>query len=152
MSAGGWRGSRRVLATSLTLLVVGASLSSCSEVEQAAGGGYQPARLDPVEGTDVKRVTFTEEAVERTGLRTATVRRSGRHLVVPYAAVIYNGRGRSFVYTRQAPRTFLRRAVAIDRIDRDRVLLSRGPSPGSAVVSVGATQVYGTELEIAGGH
>jgi hypothetical protein len=97
-------------------------------------------------------VTFTREGAERTGLRTATVRRSGRHLVVPYTALLYDGRGRSFVYASPKPLTFVRATVAVDRIDGDRVLLTRGPSPGSHIVTVGATEVYGTELGIAGGH
>jgi hypothetical protein len=137
--------ARRLLAA----LAAGASLSSCTEVEQSSGGGYEPARL---EGAGAKRVVFTREGAARTGLRTATVRRSGRHVVVPYAALIYDGRGRSFVYTSPEPLTFVRTAVAVDRIDRDRVLLTRGPPPGSDVVTVGATEVYGTELGIAGGH
>lgn len=136
----------------LAALVAAASLSSCSEVQQTAGGGYEPAQLDPVDASGFKRVTFTEEGARRTGLRTVAVLRSGRHLVVPYTALVYDGDGRSFVYTSPGPLAFVRTAIAIDRIDRDRVLLTRGPSPGSDVVTVGATEVYGAELEIAGGH
>jgi hypothetical protein len=33
-----------------------------------------------------------------------------------------------------------------------RALLRAGPRPGTRVVTVGATEVYGTETEIAGGH
>jgi hypothetical protein len=42
--------------------------------------------------------------------------------------------------------------VEVDRVERDRVLLTDGPPAGSEVVTVGATEVYGAELEIAGGH
>ena len=32
------------------------------------------------------------------------------------------------------------------------MLLAAGPPPGTEVVTVGAAEVYGAELEIAGGH
>ena len=46
----------------------------------------------------------------------------------------------------------MRADVVVDRIDGDRVLLTEGPRPGSRVVTVGAAEVYGAELEIAGSH
>jgi len=42
--------------------------------------------------------------------------------------------------------------VKVDRVEGDRVLLTRGPRPGTRVVTVGATEVYGAENEIEGGH
>jgi hypothetical protein len=137
-------------AAGLALVVVG--LLGCSEVDDTATGGYEPARLAAVDGSGLKRVTFTAEGARRTGLRTATVGRSGRHLVVPYAALIYDGEGRSFVYTSPEPRTFQRAPVEVDRVESDLVLLTDGPPAGTEVVTIGATEVYGAELEIAGGH
>ena len=46
----------------------------------------------------------------------------------------------------------MRAEVKVDRIDGDRVLLSEGPPAGTKVVTVGAAEVYGAELEIAGSH
>jgi hypothetical protein len=129
-----------------------AALLGCSEVDDASTGGYEPARLARVGDSGLKRVTFTAEGARRTGLRTATVRRSGRHRVVPYDALIYDGEGRSYVYLSLEPLTFVRAGVEVDRVERDRVLLTDGPPAGSEVVTVGATEVYGAELEIAGGH
>ncbi len=48
---------------------------------------------------DLKRVTFTAEGAERIGLETAEVGRSGGHKVVPYAALIYDPEGETYVYT-----------------------------------------------------
>jgi multidrug efflux pump subunit AcrA (membrane-fusion protein) len=95
-------------------------------------------------------VTLTAEGAERAGLQTASVRRSGDHRVVPYSALIYDGEGRTFVYTAPTPRTFLRSPVVVDRIEGDRVLLTDGPAAGSRVVTTGAAEVYGTELDVAG--
>ncbi len=50
------------------------------------------------------------------------------------------------------PLTFVRARVEVVRVDGDRVLLSGGLQPGTEVVTVGATEVYGAELDIAGSH
>jgi hypothetical protein len=142
--------TRRLLA--LVVVPLLAVLCGCSEVEEDAAVGYQPAKLAEVDGTDHKRVTLTAEGAERTGLRTATVRRRGDHRVVPHTALLYDGKGRSFVYTRPERLTFLRADVDVASVDGDRVLLTAGPPAGSVVATVGATEIYGSELEIAGGH
>ena len=142
--------ARRLIPAGLALLL--AVLCGCSEVEEATVDGYQPAKLEAVGGSDFQRVTLTAEGAERTDLRTENVRRSGTHRVVPYAALLYDGAGQAFVYTSEKPLTFLRSDVDVARIVGDRVLLTAGPPAGSAVVTVGATEVYGTELEIAGSH
>jgi hypothetical protein len=146
----GWRASR--LALGVALIVAGVAPSGCTEVEPAEEAGYEPATLQAVEGSELKQVTLTAEGAERTGLRTAPVRRSGDHRVVPYSALIYDGEGKTFVYTAPKPRSFLRAAVVVDRIEGDRVLLTDGPAAGSRVVTIGASEVYGAELDVAGSH
>ncbi len=42
--------------------------------------------------------------------------------------------------------------VKVDRIEGNRVVLTNGPAARTAVVTVGAAEVYGAELEIAGSH
>jgi len=153
---GGNRRSRRhlpAICAGLLVVIAGLGLSACAEVETEAVSGYEPATLEPVEGTDDrKRVTFTAEGARRTGLRTAPVRRSGEHLVVPYAALLYDPEGKTYVYTRPEPLSFVREQITVERIEGDRVLVLDGPQAGTEVVTVGAAEVYGTELEIAGGH
>ena len=137
------------------LVVIAAlSVSACKEVEEESAAGYEPATLSPIKGKseDYKRVTFTKEGAARTDLRTAEVRRSGGREVVPYAALIYNDEAKTFVYTSPKPLSFERVPVEVDRIEGDRVLLSDGPKAGTKVVTVGATEVYGAELEIAASH
>jgi hypothetical protein len=143
-------GARRLPAPGMLLVLV--ALCGCSEVEEAPSVGYQPATLHAVDGADFKRITLTAEGAERTGLRTAPVHRQGAHRVVPYAALLYDSAGRSFVYTSPRRLTFVRADVDVARVDGDRVLLRGGPPAGTPVVTVGATEVYGAELEIAGGH
>jgi hypothetical protein len=146
----GVRAHRR--AVGLALIVAGVALSGCTEVEPAEEAGYEPAKVQEVEGSELKQVTLTAEGAERTGLQTAPVRRSGDQRVDPYSALMYDGEGRTFVYTATKPRSFLRVAVVVDGIEGDRVLLADGPAAGSRVVTTGASEVYGTELDVAGSH
>jgi hypothetical protein len=141
-----------VTVAALALTIAGTALAGCTEVEEASSEGYQPAKVEGLEDAEVKRVTFTEEAVARIGLRTATVRRSGTRTVVPSAALIYDEEGEAYVYTSPKPRSFVREEVEVDRVEGGRALLSDGPPVGTPVVTVGAAEVLGAELEIAGGH
>ncbi len=145
------RGRERRAAAGLVLALAGL-LPACAEVDSAAVDGYHPSTVEEVAGSDVKRVTLTREGARRTGLRTAAVRTRGEHRVVPYEALIYDANGTPFVYTSTAPLTFVRADVTVDRVAGGRVLLTDGPRPGTRVVTVGATEVYGTELGIEGGH
>jgi acyl-coenzyme A thioesterase PaaI-like protein len=131
------------LAAGVLLTVLGLVLCACTEVETETATGYEPSTLD-----ERNRVTFTAEGAERTGLATARVTRQGRRLGVPYAALLYDPQGRTWVYTNTGGLTFQRVEVDVARVDGDRVLLSDGPPAGTRVVTVGAAEVYGTELEV----
>ena len=132
-------------------MLVAATLgpAGCSEVEEEKASGYEPARLQAVDGgSELKRVTLTPEGARRTGLRTARVRRNGGRKVVPYAALIYDPKGATYVYSSPSALSYVRAPVKVDRIEGDRVILSSGPPAGTEVVTVGAAEVYGTELEV----
>jgi hypothetical protein len=141
---------RRAVPAALIVAVV--ALAGCTEVESTTDEGYQPAKLEEVEGSALKQVTLTPEGAQRIGVRTALVQQSGGHPVVPYAALVYDGDGKPYVFVASKPLSFMRSAVVVDRIDGDRVLLRKGPVVGSRVVTTGASEVYGAELEIQGSH
>jgi hypothetical protein len=138
---------RGIVALSTCLAITG-----CKEATPAAVTGYEPAQLELVSGTDVKRVTFTEEGLRRIDLQTAPVRTIAGHAAVPHAAIIYESDGTTIVYVAETQRSFMRRAVVVRRVAGDWAFIRRGPSQGTSVVTVGAAQVHGAELEIAGGH
>jgi hypothetical protein len=48
--------------------------------------------------------------------------------------------------------TYLRAAVRVTHTDQALVFLADGPAVGTAVVTVGAAQLYGEELGISGKH
>lgn len=65
---------------------------------------------------------------------------------IPYAALIYDAAGNTWVYTSPEPRTYIRAAVNVNRITGDAVELNAGPSAGTAVVTVGAAELFGAEF------
>jgi len=70
---------------------------------------------------------------------------AGMHRVVPTSSVLYDAKGKTWVYTNPEPQVFVRHAITVDHIDGDRVVLSDGPAPGTTVVTVGAAELLGTE-------
>jgi uncharacterized iron-regulated membrane protein len=126
------------------------ALSACTEQEAVEADHYEPTKLSGTRDREVQRVTFTVEGASRLGLETAAVRATAKGAVLPYAALLYDAEGGAFTYTSPAPRTFVRRTVEIARIDGRRVLMSKGPAPGTKVVTTGAAEVLGAEFEV--GH
>ena len=132
----------------LGLVLAAVPLAGCAEVESTAESTYEPARLETVAGSDAKRVVFTAEGARRVGLRTSEVRRTRGGTELPQSALLYGPDGDVFVYTNPRGRSYLRRPVEVERVVGERALLSRGPRPGTRVVTVGAAEVYGTEFEV----
>jgi hypothetical protein len=99
-------------------------------------------------GTKLLQVTLTNDAVKRLGLRTTGVADQAGTKVVPYSAIVYDGHGASWVYTRVHPRSYLRAPVTIESIEGETVLLAAGPDTGTPVVTVGAAELLGTEQGI----
>jgi hypothetical protein len=40
---------------------------------------------------------------------------------------------------------FQRADITVDRIEGERAILAKGPAPGTAVVTIGATELWGVE-------
>jgi hypothetical protein len=108
-----------------------------------------PATVEAA-GHNLNRITLTDKAVQRLGLTTTKVTKgAGGVLEIPYAALIYDPTGKTWVYTNPEPRTFIRAAVTVERITGNVVRLSSGPPAGTAVVTVAAAELLGTEFETA---
>jgi hypothetical protein len=152
MSASMDPGSWRRLLVPAVVVIAALALSGCNEVEEEEETGYQPSKLEAVNGSDdLQRVTFTAEGAERVGLETVPIRRRGGQEVVPYRALIYGPEGQAYVYTSPERLSFVRAEIEVERVEGNQVFLEAGPPPGTDVVTVGAEEVYGTELDIASG-
>ncbi len=146
---------RRLVALRIGLAGIALSfaLSGCNEIESPPASSYHPAELSEPGPQGVREVTFTEDAARRVGLQTALVAASGQGVVIPYAALIYDKQGKSWVYTVTKPLTYLRVSVVVkEEVGEDKMALSAGPPAGTEVVTQGATEVYGAELGMDGNH
>ena len=137
----------------VVLIACVVSLSACSEAtagyDYETASHHEPAKLEPIKGTDVNRVIVDAEGVERAGIQTAPIRQNGQGTVIPYSAVIYTSDGKTYTYTAPEPRTFVRQSISIDQVVGDSAMLSSSPPAGTEVVTVGAALVYGSEFEVA---
>jgi hypothetical protein len=138
----------RWLITLLTLAAL--ALAGCSESASGGeSGGDASATIQQVEGSDLMRVTLAPGAAERLGLEMGVVRQvPGGGTAVPYAAVIYDPDGDTWVYTSPKDRTFVREPIIVTSIIGEEAFLSSGPEVGTEVVTVGTAELYGTEQEI----
>jgi hypothetical protein len=146
----------------------GLGATGCHPAADESSSGHGPAaRVEAIEGGG-SRLVLTQRAVERLGLLTAPVRVTKPAVVdiskpasgagrattttttVPYAAVLFDPQGRTWTYTAGPGLSFVRHQVTVERFDDDRALLVDGPPVGTQVVTVGAAELFGTELDV--GH
>lgn len=145
-----WR--RRIVGAFVFSGLIIGSLASCAgEVTPSpAATGVEAATLEKVEGQEVSKITLTESASDRLGLTTEPVQPGADgKLQVPYSALIYDASGGTWVYTSPEPLVFVRAPVAVERIEASTVRLTSGPEPGTEIVTVGAAELLGAELDTA---
>jgi hypothetical protein len=133
----------------VSIACLAGSCASTLAAELAAKS--KPAQVEATDDAKIKKVTLTPKAAERLGILIDEVRvdPSGRR-IVPYASVLYDLTGKTWVYISADPLTFVRGAVVIDTIKGDNVYLSDGPPAGTKVLAAGVPEIFGTEVKV--GH
>ena len=144
------RDKRTAAALLSVCLLAAPALAGCSRTSAEADTGVAPASVEEVQGSDVKKVTLTRDAAAAIGIETAPAALSGGRLTVPYSAVVYYLDGSAWTYTATAERQYLRVPITVAAINGDRATLTSGPAVGTPVVVLGAPELLGAELEIAG--
>ena len=129
-----------LMLTMLTAL----GLAACGPKTASTSEKINPSTLEDIEGSELKRVILTEKAAERIGVETVPA----SEMTVPYAAVIYDIEGNTWVYTSPAPLTFVRAPVLIDRIEGDQAFLSQALESKDPIVTVGVAEIYGAETGV----
>ena len=132
-------------------LVAAGLLAACGQTPSAAASKVAPAMVETgAEG--INRLKLTEKAAQRLNIQTAPVREElvdgAQRKIIPYAAVLYDLQGKTWAYTSPETLTFVRQAITIDHIDGDRVILADGPPAGTAIVTLGVAELYGTDTGI----
>ena len=134
----------------LLMIIVSLQLVACGQTP-ASQESSPPARVEHL-GQGLNRVILTAEAAKRLGIETALVSNAQvggkQRESVPYAAVYYDLNGATWVYTIPQPLTYVRASITVDSITGDVAALSKGPPAGTAVVTVGAAELYGTETGV----
>ncbi len=136
------------------ILLVGGCTSDSAASEEPPE--ETAARVEEVDDSHPPRIILTDRAQLRLGIETTPVRTlpSKLHgpatLVIPYSAVVYDADGKSWAFAVRAPLTYQRAPIVIDSIKNDLVSLSKGPTPGTQVVTVGAPELVGIEAGISG--
>lgn len=144
--------SLRIRSATVVVLLASLHLAGCREkARTAVEEDPRPAKVEHLGGREPARVTLTPKAVDRLGIQTAPARdeaaRGLARLVVPYAAVLYDTEGGTWLYTNPSPGVYIRRRITIDQIRSGQATLLDGPTAGTAVVVVGAAELFGSETE-----
>ncbi len=135
----------------MVVVILAGLLSACAPASTAEVEDVKPVQLEPIEGTDLNHVILTADAAKRLDIQTAAVREAdisgAKQMIIPYAAVLYEANGNTWVYVNIEPLVFVRQSIVINSIKGDEAILSEGPDSGSSVVTVGAAELFGSESE-----
>jgi hypothetical protein len=134
------------VAAGLTAFAVYDGVAS-SETASAVPEAHSAGKVQTIDG--LTRVVLTKSAAQRLDVQTVHARRavvSGRpRIVIPYAAVLYDADGATWTYTSPKPLVFVRHDIRVDAIEGNAAVLRDGPEAGTAVVTVGAPELWGIE-------
>jgi hypothetical protein len=149
-------GIRRWLATESVMLAAVLTVAGCGSAPAAATAtAAEPVKIEAIGDTGVKRLTLTDKAVERLAITTAPVTEdltangaaTGR-LLIPYSALLYLPDGTTIAYTNPEGRAYVREMLTVESIRGDQAVLTAGPPVGTAVVTAGAAELWGSEFGI----
>ncbi|MDH3294427.1 MAG: hypothetical protein OER95_08930 [Acidimicrobiia bacterium] len=144
------RGPAAGAALGLAAIMAPVVLAGCGG-DKAAAEHVEPYELTEVE-EGINKVVLTPRASERLLMDTAPVTEEtvdGQpRLGVPYASLIYDTTGGTWVYIHPEPLTYLRAEVTVDRIEGDMVYLHDGPEPGAEVAITSVAELYGADTGV----
>lgn len=139
----------------VALLATGLLLTACKPAspEPAAADTEEQktVTIEHLDGAQPARATLSESAAKRLDIQTvaaADMTIDGKQQrVIPYSAILYDTEGKTWAYTNPEPFVYFRNPITVDHIDGDKAILSDGPPAGMQVVTVGAAELYGAEVE-----
>lgn len=153
----------RQLFVIILLLATGNFLLGCgSSTEDKEIEAEGPAKMEaipfvgafnPEGGRAAEGITLTEKAARRIGIEMTAIAeiQVGQDVslkAIPYAAVLYDPNGETWVYTEREPLTYIREPITIDRLDGEIAILSEGPEVQTPVVEIGIAMLYGVEYGV----
>jgi hypothetical protein len=138
--------------TSLKRLAVIAAILAACTVAGCGGGGattVPPAsRIEALPGSSAGKIVLSATGAQRIGIETAPASRAGASILIPYSALVYDPSGNAYVFTSIAPLTYTEVPVTVDHIDGNEAYLTKGPTRGAQVVTVGAEELLGVQTGV----
>jgi hypothetical protein len=151
---------RRNVVTLGILVVTGLFMAGCEQsirgaAVEGSAGQVVGTKIEPIPGSELNRLTLSAKAAGRLDIQAGQVAerqvtRAGTtslRKVVPYSAVLYDSNSNTWVYTNPQPFVYVRQSIKIDYFDGDHAIILDGPDVGTAVVTAGAAELFGTEFE-----
>jgi hypothetical protein len=130
----------------VVLIVLTLPLAACGAAPAEAAPPDTAVTVVPIDGSELSAVVLSEKAIDRLGIETTAVRAgTDGGTVVPYAAVLYDETGGTWVFTNPKGLEYLRAPIVVDTIVGDDARLTQGPPVGTRVVTVGVAELYGAE-------
>jgi hypothetical protein len=129
----------------MMIAMIGAVVALAGCKQDKVAEKYHPAKLEESGKEGIMKVRLDAKAAERLGIQTVAVREEGGRTVIPYGALLYDTKGATWTFTNPEPLLYVRHAVTVETVEGDRVILSGGPAAGTAVVTVGAAELFGAE-------
>ena len=143
------RNRAATLMLSASLCVLPSISAFAAEATAASLKQIKPSTVEKINGSDLKRVTLTQKAAERLDIKTGKMTTDAAGVMTaPYAALVYDGKGKTWVYTNPEPLVFVRSPVVVGSIKGQTAMLKSGPATGTTVVVVGVAELYGAESGI----
>jgi hypothetical protein len=142
------RAATFVLGASLCVLP-SMSAFAAGEATAASVKQVKASTVEKIAGSDLKRVVLTQKAAERLDIKTGKMAADASGaMTAPYAALVYDGKGKTWVYTNPEPLVYVRAPVVVESIKGPNAILKSGPATGTTVVVVGVAELYGAESGI----
>jgi hypothetical protein len=143
----------RILWIIVGLLIASLALSACGGGASATAATHEKSySLEPIDGSEFQKVTFTEKAAQRLVLEKGKVAEEqiagANRLVVPYSSLIYGKHGETWVYVNLEAFSFQRAVVDVDYIEGDQVVLKAGPAVGTEIATTAVAELYGVDTGV----
>ncbi|RLT34469.1 MAG: hypothetical protein DWI59_06505, partial [Chloroflexi bacterium] len=125
--------------------------SKTARVQAQPATTTSPFRLSGPFGTTFYEISNTDMAFVPQQLVFVEIPLAGSgetRKIIPYAALLYDPTGKTWVYTNPTELVFVRQPILIETIAGDDVILGDGPPTGTSVVTVGAAELYGAEFGV----
>ncbi len=141
------RSNRRLIM--VFLIATGLQLSACQQKSDTPA----PSDRAKVEytGMALYRVRLTARKAKELGIQTTPVREAevagAQRKLVPLAAVVHDQSGNTWTFTNPDSLVFIRERIRVDHVDGDMAVLSEGPPAATAVVTVGAANLFNDEFK-----